>query len=190
MADLIHYILHNTKLNSAEICSVLLHPDCMLHLNQTMTKNIMYLSILYTVYFLIFTLFNRIGCTRSITILNTINPINRSHQTEGRLYSCFNRVSSKLLYFNSKVLWEIPLPERKEFKPLNTNSISLKMLHISDFHLDLWYTPGSNSVCSEPVCCRSTSPAKVNVSQRGVVQWSETNYSCDTPTVFTDTAFK
>lgn len=28
-------------------------------------------------------------------------------------------------------------------------------MHISDLHIDLFYTAGAPSKCSEPVCCRS-----------------------------------
>ena len=31
----------------------------------------------------------------------------------------------------------------------------LKVMHISDLHVDLYYTAGAPSKCSEPVCCRS-----------------------------------
>ena len=40
MADPVVYIIHNTKLTTPEVCSILLHPDCMFHLNKTMTKNV------------------------------------------------------------------------------------------------------------------------------------------------------
>ena len=60
----------------------------------------------------------------------------------------------------------------------------LKMLHLSDYHLDLWYTVGSNSLCNEPVCCRSTSYG----SNRSAGFWSETEYFCETPQTFIRTA--
>ena len=31
----------------------------------------------------------------------------------------------------------------------------LKVMHISDLHIDLYYTAGAEMKCSEPVCCRS-----------------------------------
>lgn len=45
-------------------------------------------------------------------------------------------------------------PTGKEWEPA-TNRKSLKVLHISDLHPDLYYTAGAPSKCSEPVCCRS-----------------------------------
>ena len=54
----------------------------------------------------------------------------------------------------------------------------MTMVQVSDFHVDLWYTPGSNSICGEPLCCRSTSLGH-NTSAG---PWGELNGSCDTPT--------
>ena len=84
------------------------------------------------------------------------------------------------------MVWELLLPQRKQFKPLNANLKPLKMLHISDIHLDLWYTTGSNSICNEPVCCRSTSVGH----NHSAGFWSETEYSCDTPPIFAKTAVR
>jgi sphingomyelin phosphodiesterase len=36
-----------------------------------------------------------------------------------------------------------------------TGRKSIKILHISDLHPDLYYTVGAETNCSEPVCCRS-----------------------------------
>jgi len=30
----------------------------------------------------------------------------------------------------------------------------LRILHITDLHIDYDYIPGSNSDCGEPICCR------------------------------------
>jgi sphingomyelin phosphodiesterase len=62
----------------------------------------------------------------------------------------------------------------------------MKMLHLTDVHLDLWYTPGSNAECEEPLCCRSTSHGH-NYSAG---YWSETFGSCDAPLTFTKKAIK
>ena len=87
---------------------------------------------------------------------------------------------------NLKVLWELPLPKKIPFKPLNASLRPLKVLHLTDVHLDLWYTPGSNAQCNEPLCCRSTSYG--TNSSAGF--WSDTEYSCDTPPVFAEVAIR
>ncbi|XP_054157328.1 sphingomyelin phosphodiesterase-like [Oppia nitens] len=84
------------------------------------------------------------------------------------------------------VNWELPLPKPKPFTPKTVGTKQLKMLHLTDAHLDLWYTPGSNSRCNEPVCCRSTSPGH----NHSAGYWSETSYSCDTPLSFAETALE
>lgn len=40
--------------------------------------------------------------------------------------------------------WEVPSQKKL-----------LKVVHISDVHVDLFYTAGASMKCSEPVCCRS-----------------------------------
>ncbi|CAG2121147.1 unnamed protein product, partial [Medioppia subpectinata] len=56
------------------------------------------------------------------------------------------------------VNWVLPLPDPKPFNPMQSvMSLTRKMLHLTDIHPDLYYTPGSNARCSEPMCCRSTS---------------------------------
>lgn len=38
-------------------------------------------------------------------------------------------------------------------------------MHISDLHVDLFYTTGAESKCGEPTCCRSNSTAKLSLSE-------------------------
>ncbi|CAG2170991.1 unnamed protein product [Oppiella nova] len=124
IADPLVYVLQNTNLTVPEVCSTLLHPDCMTYL--------------------------------------------------------------KLPYTNS-VLWELPLPKRRPFKPRTRRTgLTIKMLHLTDIHLDLWYTPGSNSQCNEPLCCRSTSPG----TGHSAGFWSETRFSCDSPLFFVTEALR
>ena len=41
----------------------------------------------------------------------------------------------------------------------------LKVLHISDLHPDLYYTPGAEVKCKEPVCCRSNVTNRMEASK-------------------------
>lgn len=56
---------------------------------------------------------------------------------------------------------------------------TIKVMHISDLHIDLYYTAGAAMNCSEPVCCRSNVTSKM--SHKEVVdrllnkQYLETN---------------
>lgn len=65
--------------------------------------------------------------------------------------------------YSEWTFWELPLPkirqqpqQYQEFK-LDDEEKNRKILHLTDIHLDLFYTAGSNSKCNEPLCCRSTS---------------------------------
>ncbi|CAG2110458.1 unnamed protein product, partial [Medioppia subpectinata] len=84
------------------------------------------------------------------------------------------------------VNWVLPLPKPKPFKPRPDSGKQMKMLHMTDIHLDLYYTPGSNALCDEPMCCRSTSHGHNNSAG----YWSEMSGVCDTPLSFTEEAVK
>ncbi|KAF5308345.1 hypothetical protein FQR65_LT18218 [Abscondita terminalis] len=77
---------------------------------------------------------------------------------------------------------EIPpvlVPKKKRTIP-EPNKPSLKVLQISDTHLDLDYVVGSNANCDEPLCCRRNSSV---LKKNGVFvpagKWGM--YGCDTP---------
>jgi hypothetical protein len=38
-------------------------------------------------------------------------------------------------------------------------------MHISDLHIDIFYTAGAESKCNEPVCCRVASVANTPFNQ-------------------------
>ncbi|XP_054156915.1 sphingomyelin phosphodiesterase-like [Oppia nitens] len=85
-----------------------------------------------------------------------------------------------------KLIWELPLPPKKPFTPKTGPKEELKMIHVTDAHLDLWYTPGSNSMCNEPLCCRSTSYG--HNSSAGY--WSQCLHNCDTPISFAESSIE
>ncbi|OTF83492.1 hypothetical protein BLA29_011898, partial [Euroglyphus maynei] len=65
--------------------------------------------------------------------------------------------------YSEWTFWELPLPSHheQEFKLAHIDDDGgknqRKILHLTDIHMDLFYTVGSNSKCNEPLCCRSTS---------------------------------
>lgn len=65
---------------------------------------------------------------------------------------------------------EIPLP--------NENAPKLKVLHISDTHIDPLYVEGSNAICGEPLCCREND-GFTNQSYAAAGKWGD--YRCDLP---------
>lgn len=58
------------------------------------------------------------------------------------------------------------------------NAHKLKVLHISDTHLDPLYVEGSNAYCNEPLCCRAND-GMTNISFSAAKKWGE--YRCDLP---------
>lgn len=68
-------------------------------------------------------------------------------------------------------------PNKKWEKP--TGRKTLKIVHISDLHPDLFYAEGSPVDCTEPVCCRANVPVKGN-STRKAGYWGSIG-KCDLP---------
>lgn len=61
--------------------------------------------------------------------------------------------------YNPEHMWnvtlpDIPKPPVRPPVPPKAGSPKLRILHLSDIHLDSKYYAGSNAVCGEPLCCR------------------------------------
>jgi sphingomyelin phosphodiesterase len=52
-------------------------------------------------------------------------------------------------------------------------------MHISDVHIDFFYTIGGPAKCDEPVCCRMNVTAKPNSPKAG--KWGSPVGDCDLP---------
>lgn len=65
----------------------------------------------------------------------------------------------------------------------------LKVLHISDYHLDMRYVVGSEAACSGPLCCRVFPYTNVSVP---IVEPASLfgNYLCDTPEPLATSVFR
>ncbi|XP_004366050.2 sphingomyelin phosphodiesterase [Capsaspora owczarzaki ATCC 30864] len=61
--------------------------------------------------------------------------------------------------------------------PPSPSSPRRRVLHVSDLHIDLEYTPGLDTQCGEPLCCRP--PNKVGVYPNIAGLWGD--YQCDMP---------
>lgn len=75
-------------------------------------------------------------------------------------------------------LTPIPKPDLKEIPLPKKNVPKLKVLHISDTHLDPLYVEGANADCNEPLCCRAND-GMTNISFSAAGKWGE--YRCDLP---------
>lgn len=92
-------------------------------------------------------------------------------------------------YDNSTVTrnikWEIDLPPKRW--EMHSNELNgeqeknLKVLQISDIHMDLEYIPGGIVNCGEPLCCRASSTKK-NDDNTTAGYWGEPRGECDAPT--------
>lgn len=86
--------------------------------------------------------------------------------------------------FENAFGWNIsfPVPEKPTVKPLippKDNLPTLRILHLSDTHLDPYYQEGSNAVCGAPLCCRqSLGMPSDPVLQAG--KWGDYR-DCDSP---------
>ncbi|CAF3526154.1 unnamed protein product [Rotaria socialis] len=56
-------------------------------------------------------------------------------------------------------------------------SPTFTVLHLSDIHIDFSYTPGSQTECTQPLCCREGEPAP---GRAGAGFWGDL-HSCDIP---------
>lgn len=77
-----------------------------------------------------------------------------------------------------------PIYEHEPYLPANTPSV--KILHLTDIHLDLDYEVGKNTQCGKPMCCQNveadgTSP-ETSAGPHG-------DYECDMPVTAMDELF-
>lgn len=64
----------------------------------------------------------------------------------------------------------------------------MRILHLSDIHLDTHYKVDSNAACSEPLCCR-TSDGMPSTSAGRAGYWGATEGTCDIPERTLDNLF-
>lgn len=64
---------------------------------------------------------------------------------------------------------------------------TVKVLHMSDPHLDFEYTPGMNVHCGKPVCCRKEDGVPANPADAAPPFG---HFNCDTPEITAESAFE
>eukprot|EP00475_Leptophrys_vorax_P022677 TRINITY_DN30897_c0_g1_i1.p1 TRINITY_DN30897_c0_g1~~TRINITY_DN30897_c0_g1_i1.p1 ORF type:complete len:561 (-),score=125.20 TRINITY_DN30897_c0_g1_i1:1206-2888(-) len=75
------------------------------------------------------------------------------------------------------VSFTTPKPPLQPY-PAAASSDRMYVLHLSDIHVDIQYSPGYETNCGEPICCRpSNGPGKTPETSAGV--WGD--YNCDAP---------
>nr|CAB3266407.1 sphingomyelin phosphodiesterase-like [Phallusia mammillata] len=107
---------------------------------------------------------------------------------------------------NHKTAWNVSLPPKSHLIPISPRKFTiegptLKVLHLTDVHVDSLYKVGSTANCNEPLCCHGDDvtgddiiepidpeqPVRdVHVSKQPAGQWGDYRY-CDLPWwTFTD----
>ncbi|EAU89491.1 sphingomyelin phosphodiesterase [Coprinopsis cinerea okayama7 len=78
--------------------------------------------------------------------------------------------------------YDVPFPKPRPANPkkfASTGRQPFQVVHFSDIHIDRSYTPGADSVCSKPLCCRNWADQKGPVVAAAGPMGSR---NCDTPT--------
>jgi len=77
----------------------------------------------------------------------------------------------------------------KQRKASSCKREPLKVLHISDYHLDMRYVVGAEAKCTEPICCRVMPYTNISVP---IAQPASLfgNYLCDTPEPLATSLFR
>uniref|UniRef100_A0AC35U4T5 Sphingomyelin phosphodiesterase n=1 Tax=Rhabditophanes sp. KR3021 TaxID=114890 RepID=A0AC35U4T5_9BILA len=87
--------------------------------------------------------------------------------------------------------WEIDLPEKSDSRQasrlISSNKIgrgeakTMKVLQLSDLHFDLLYEPGTESKCTDPICCHRKSKPKSGKKIKKPAGYWGTLGDCDLP---------
>ncbi|KAG0243740.1 Metallo-dependent phosphatase-like protein [Mortierella sp. GBAus27b] len=80
-----------------------------------------------------------------------------------------------------------PKPRPSNAAAPSPSGQQVDVLHLSDWHVDDLYTPGSDGVCDRPTCCRKYSESLATPT-RAAATWGD--YGCDTPVKLTKDLLK
>ncbi len=109
-----------------------------------------------------------------------------SNQTCGYIFG-----DSCAKVYNPFMMWNISLPPVSKppvtlHVPPKAGSPTMRILHITDIHLDFLYQNGTNAECTEPICCHD-GDAAVKGTPAG--RWGDYR-SCDIPTWTVENLFQ
>lgn len=90
---------------------------------------------------------------------------------------CTDVAENEILEWNV-TLTPVSKPKIKEIQLPKKDAHKLKILHISDTHVDPLYVVGANADCNEPLCCRAND-GMTDVSFSAAGKWGA--YRCDLP---------
>ncbi|CAF0958166.1 unnamed protein product [Brachionus calyciflorus] len=97
---------------------------------------------------------------------------------------------------NPIIAWNISLPDVPKppvipFRPPPPHAKKIRILQLSDIHIDFEYQPGSLADCEQPLCCRniSTSKSKTKTEESEAGFWGDYR-NCDIPVWTVENMFK
>ncbi|CAF3487160.1 unnamed protein product [Rotaria socialis] len=104
----------------------------------------------------------------------SITPLN-SKELCALTFDCENPADFPILRWNVTLPGSKPTP--KPPQPPSPDSPKLKILHLSDIHVDFSYKPDSQADCTKPLCCRE---GQARPGQAGAGFWGDYR-NCDIP---------
>uniref|UniRef100_A0A1I8IP86 Sphingomyelin phosphodiesterase n=1 Tax=Macrostomum lignano TaxID=282301 RepID=A0A1I8IP86_9PLAT len=100
---------------------------------------------------------------------------------------CSNASIPQFDYFWNISLPPNPKPPVKPILPPKSGAPRLRILHLSDVHIDVLYSVGASADCGLPTCCRRSDGMPPS-SKRRAAYWGD--YNCDLPWWTADNSFK
>ncbi|PAA76951.1 hypothetical protein BOX15_Mlig024602g3 [Macrostomum lignano] len=100
---------------------------------------------------------------------------------------CSNASIPQFDYFWNISLPPNPKPPVKPISPPKSGAPRLRILHLSDVHIDALYSVGASADCGLPTCCRRSDGMPPS-SKRRAAYWGD--YNCDLPWWTADNSFK
>jgi sphingomyelin phosphodiesterase len=113
-----------------------------------------------------------------------IDMLKKSHVSSFDLCNSILSCSSNVIDKNLE--WKIIIPAKKNTQiGLNKTNHNLsqkhiRILHLTDIHIDFEYRPGSISNCNEPICCRNQSKQS-NLEEKSFAGYWGEYTKCDLP---------
>lgn len=120
-------------------------------------------------------------------LIQSLLQMNTKTHTSTSLCNAFFGLCDAPAVRNYTVPMIAPLVNRT--KPDPSGKTPLKVLHITDTHVDLDYTTGSSYNCSEPICCRAYSP-DLAPGNNSYPAGPYGNTKCDPPKILEDSMYE
>jgi hypothetical protein len=113
-----------------------------------------------------------------------------SHNLCAVLFNCASTTNKDIPFFD----WNLTISSKPPVKPISPvvlkGAPTIRILHLSDIHIDYEYVPDSLSECDQPLCCRSTSTQSNGTQQTNLAGYWGSYGNCDIPKWTVESMFK